>query len=248
MFLHGIFGRGSNLRTLARRFLQHRPHWDAILVDLRGHGSSPKGSPTPTIEAAAADVQRLWTGSPPAVVVGHSFGGKVALALAGTGVSHVVTLDSNPGPVIPSTEPNSPSAVLAVLRTLPDELPNRTAFIHALTASGLSLLIAQWLAMSTEPTPTGGIRFALDRDEMAALLASYQTTDLWSVLAAPPEGLSVHVVIAERSTAYSEADRRRVHELMWPPRVTVDYLPTSHWIPTEDPDGVQRVLEMQLPP
>jgi len=40
-FLHGILGRGGNLRTIAKRFVEARPQWTAWLVDMRGHGRSP---------------------------------------------------------------------------------------------------------------------------------------------------------------------------------------------------------------
>jgi pimeloyl-ACP methyl ester carboxylesterase len=35
LFLHGILGQGTNLRTLARRFVEARPMVQAVLVDLR---------------------------------------------------------------------------------------------------------------------------------------------------------------------------------------------------------------------
>src|SRR5215470_8210769 len=77
-FLHGILGRGINLRMIARRFVEARPEWTAWLVDLRGHGRSPKGTPNPSLEAAARDVLNLAASATPPLhaIVGHSFGGK----------------------------------------------------------------------------------------------------------------------------------------------------------------------------
>src|SRR2546426_12026329 len=95
-FLHGILGRGNNLRTIARRFVEERPGWTALLVDLRGHGSSPKGTAGPSLEAAARDVVKLAArgAQPPGAIVGHSFGGKIALEAARIGsmssLEHVV--------------------------------------------------------------------------------------------------------------------------------------------------------------
>src|SRR4051812_274891 len=87
LFLHGILGRGNNLRTIARRFIEQRPDWSAWLVDLRGHGRSPKGTPGSSVEAAARDVLNLATRAAPPVraIAGHSFGGKVALEAARIG-------------------------------------------------------------------------------------------------------------------------------------------------------------------
>src|SRR5262245_2654909 len=78
IFLHGILGRGNNLRTIARRFVEARPDWTAWLVDLRGHGRSPKALPNPSLEAAARDVVDLaaQAAQPVRAIVGHSFGGK----------------------------------------------------------------------------------------------------------------------------------------------------------------------------
>ena len=53
VFLHGIMGSGANLRTIARRFVSARPEFEAWLVDLRGHGSSPKGTRDSSLQAAA---------------------------------------------------------------------------------------------------------------------------------------------------------------------------------------------------
>jgi pimeloyl-ACP methyl ester carboxylesterase len=102
-FLPGILGRGNNLRTIASRFVEARPQWTAWLVDLRGHGRSPKGTPNPSLEAAARDVVTLAASATPPLhaIVGHSFGGKVALEAARSGamasLEHVVVIDSVPG-------------------------------------------------------------------------------------------------------------------------------------------------------
>src|SRR5438874_10876025 len=106
-FLHGILGSGGNLRTIARRFVDARPSWTAWLVDLRGHGRSPKGAPNPSLETAARDVLNLAAQAdlPLAALVGHSFGGKVALEAARLpaldSLAHVVVIDSAPGALAP---------------------------------------------------------------------------------------------------------------------------------------------------
>lgn len=40
LFLHGILGTRANWRGIARRFVDARPGWGAVLVDLREHGES----------------------------------------------------------------------------------------------------------------------------------------------------------------------------------------------------------------
>jgi pimeloyl-ACP methyl ester carboxylesterase len=107
--------------------------------------------------------------------------------------------------------------------------------------------MAQWLAMSTEPAPGGGVRFALDKEEIRALLMSYFATDLWPTVESPPDASEVHLVIGDRSTSYSPADRKRaLQAAARQPRVTVDVLPTGHYVHTEDPDGLLRVLLQRI--
>lgn len=78
--LHGLFGSGRNWGTIARALAgEFRVH----LPDLRNHGASP-WAPEMGYRAMAGDlIAAIGTaGSPPAVLVGHSMGGKVAMAAA----------------------------------------------------------------------------------------------------------------------------------------------------------------------
>src|SRR3954463_15260583 len=84
LVLHGIYGAGRNWGSIARRLVEARPEWGAVLVDLRNHGQS-RGFPGPhTIAAAAADVDRLGEHLDPRAAAGlaPSLGGRVALPYA----------------------------------------------------------------------------------------------------------------------------------------------------------------------
>ncbi|AFG38632.1 alpha/beta fold hydrolase [Spirochaeta africana] len=80
VFLHGLFGSGENLTGLARGLPDG---FRAVLADLPGHGRSSWIQDMRISRMAdmlAAELlQKLEC---PAVVVGHSLGGKVAMALA----------------------------------------------------------------------------------------------------------------------------------------------------------------------
>ena len=110
VFLHGILGSGANWRSFARRWVQGRKGWGAVLVDLRDHGDS-RGLPGPhTVAAAGADLVALAEavtqarGGRVAAVLGHSFGGKVAIAAAeqlraaGHELDELWIIDAPPGP------------------------------------------------------------------------------------------------------------------------------------------------------
>jgi pimeloyl-ACP methyl ester carboxylesterase len=78
--LHGFLGSGDNLWPLADSLKASHQAW---LLDLRGHGRSPHGRPY-TLEGMADDVAETLRdrGLDQVDVVGHSLGGKVAMALA----------------------------------------------------------------------------------------------------------------------------------------------------------------------
>lgn len=80
VILHGLFGSGRNWATAARRLARLRR---VVTVDLRNHGESPRAAGMSYGEmagdvAAFLEAERLR----PAVLLGHSMGGKVAMTLA----------------------------------------------------------------------------------------------------------------------------------------------------------------------
>jgi lipase len=80
--IHGLTGHGKRWRTLATRYL---PDVAIAAPDLLGHGRSSWAAPW-TIEANVAALAALLEcdADGPVVVVGHSFGGALALQLAAT--------------------------------------------------------------------------------------------------------------------------------------------------------------------
>jgi pimeloyl-ACP methyl ester carboxylesterase len=80
VILHGLFGSSHNWRGIAR---QLAPTNRVITADLRNHGASPWAA-TMDYPAMADDVRMLIerTCDEPPTVVGHSMGGKTAMALA----------------------------------------------------------------------------------------------------------------------------------------------------------------------
>jgi pimeloyl-ACP methyl ester carboxylesterase len=243
-FLHGILGRGINLRMIARRFVEARPGWTAWLIDLRGHGRSPKGSPAPSIEAAARDIVNLAARAelPLRAIVGHSFGGKVALETAGLGdlksLDHVVAIDSAPGSTAPLHGGGSPLDVIDTMESLPREFASKSDFIRAVVAAGKTRTLAEWLAGSME-RENDHVRFGLDLNEIRALLLDYFARDLWPVVEHPPDPVRVHLIIAGRSDSYSPSDRERALQIAASnSEVTADVLPGGHWLHVDNPDGV----------
>lgn len=80
LILHGLFGRRRNWQAIQKRLADDTR---IITADLRNHGDSPWDG-TMNYEAMAEDIAALIKGldAGPVIVVGHSMGGKAAMALA----------------------------------------------------------------------------------------------------------------------------------------------------------------------
>ena len=76
--VHGLTGHGRRWQTLATR---HLPEFAIVAPDLIGHGRSSWAAPW-SIDANVGALAGLLDAGGPVVVVGHSFGGAVALNLA----------------------------------------------------------------------------------------------------------------------------------------------------------------------
>lgn len=97
ILIHGLFGSLSNLGLLARDFTTDHT---VISVDLRNHGHSFH-SDTMHYQAMADDLLRLLShlNVESAIVVGHSMGGKAAMALSALApqkIAQLVVLDMAP--------------------------------------------------------------------------------------------------------------------------------------------------------
>jgi len=104
--LHGLYGSSGNWRTVGRALAAtHTVH----AVDLRNHGASPWADSMDYVEMAE-DVKRLIErlGLQRAAVMGHSMGGKTAMALAlrhPERVSRLIVVDIAPIPYADTLTP-----------------------------------------------------------------------------------------------------------------------------------------------
>jgi pimeloyl-ACP methyl ester carboxylesterase len=93
LFVHGFAGDG---RTFARVVASASARYECIVVDRPGHGRSTRGrtvaAAAPTVQAAQLDEVMAWLGHDRYLVVCHSWGCYVGLALARTRPSAVAGL------------------------------------------------------------------------------------------------------------------------------------------------------------
>ncbi|KDR78645.1 hypothetical protein GALMADRAFT_244117 [Galerina marginata CBS 339.88] len=83
VILHGLFGSKRNWGSLCKAFHRDMPQRPIYALDLRNHGSSPHSTPM-TYEAMASDVHKFIQDKElkEVALLGHSMGGKVAMAYA----------------------------------------------------------------------------------------------------------------------------------------------------------------------
>ena len=236
IFLHGVLGTRANWRSIARGLIQEHPDWGAILVDLREHGESLSQPAPHTLQAAATDVLDLEhaLALPVDGILGHSFGGKVALewlARRDRGAD-LWLIDASPSPAMGEAASSLTAVVLAMLEGLPRRWPTQQAFVEAVVEAGQPEPIARWLAMNLARNEDGSRSFGPDLGAIRSLIEDYARTDSWPIVESPPAGSRIHVVIGGRSATFSPEDRSRIEALAKrKPDVCVHVLENAgHWV------------------
>lgn len=252
LMLHGIYGRGRNWLAVARQLAERRPGWGIWLADLRHHGDAHRGPEGGTLDALAADIE-TWGHAQrvtPDAVLGHSFGGKVALAYAarqGRRPLQTWVIDSTPEARAPS---GSAWDMLGIVRRLPQVFRSRQEAIAGIEAGGFSTEVAQWMSTNLVHDAEA-FRWTLDFDVMEQLLHEFFRTPLWDVLDPGAPGHDIHVLKASASSVISDEAVARMEALQARhgegARVHLHHRDGGHWIHAESPGVVVDLLDQWLP-
>ena len=246
--LHGIFGAGRNWASIARRLVKDRPDWGVRLIDLRQHGASQGFAGPHTLEAAANDLAALARslGETPAGVLGHSFGGKVAMQYArdhAAGLQQIWIIDSTPE----AREPGGTAwGMLEIVKSLPADFAARQDLVAALSERGVALDTAQWMATNLELSG-GRYRWRFELAAIEELMRSFFEIDLWNVIENPPPEAHLHIVKATQSSVLSPAALERIRAIAaGNDRVHFHELPGGHWLNADNPEGLNQLLVQNL--
>ena len=245
--LHGIYGRGRNWQGIARALTAARPEYACWLVDLPHHGDSRAGAHGDTVAGLAEDVDDWLAaqGISADAILGHSYGGKVALAIAARAAGRplqVWVIDSTP-----EIKPPSGSAwgMLEIVRGLPPRFASRDDATRALQEAGYALGVAQWMATNLVREGDAFV-WRLDFDAMERLLRDFFTTDLWSVIEPPSPFHDIHFLKASESSAISPGAVDRIAAAAGP-RLHLHHREGGHWVHAERPEVVTALLVEHLP-
>ncbi|WP_426756899.1 alpha/beta fold hydrolase [Myxococcus sp. Y35] len=212
VMLHGFLGTGRNLRSLAVAWSAADPRRRLLLPDLTGHGTSPALPPNSDLYSMARDVvdtARAQGIDGPFDWVGHSLGGRVALAASlhvPEAVRSVQLMDIAPGPV--PGDLSESGKVLGILLQAPARAENRRAMRAELTGRGLSEPLADWLLMNLV-TEESGVRWRFDRQALADLHSRVNGTDLWEAVERK-DGPPTRCIRGGRSKYVTDADVQRM--------------------------------------
>jgi pimeloyl-ACP methyl ester carboxylesterase len=245
--LPGIYGAGRNWSSVARRLVRERADWGVVLVDLRQHGASQGFAGPHTLAAAAADVARLAgaSGLPIGALLGHSFGGKVAMR---------ITLDHDPPRqlwIVDSTpaagEPGGSAwRMLEAVRGMPATFGSRDDFIDALERDGFDRRIGQWMATNLE-SRDDAYAWRFDLDAMEDLLRDFFRTDAWAAIEEPRGPVDIHFIKADESSVLSDDAVARVERAGRNGSVTLHRVDGGHWVNADNPDAMHTLLVENLP-
>lgn len=212
VLLHGFLGSGRNLRSLARRLSQADPSRSFELMDLTGHGTSPSLPPGATLASVAADVletAQAVGATEPLELIGHSLGGRVALAVlleAPERVKHVTLLDITPSPL--DTHDTGSRGVLDVLLEAPRTSRTRDEMRAHLQSTRLDPALVDWVLTNLRPAAGGGFEWRIDPPSIDEAFERINDVDLWP--AVERDGHRVTCVRGARSYYVPDEDARRL--------------------------------------
>lgn len=238
--LHGLFGSGRNWMTVARRLGErHR----VLAPDLRNHGSSPWAEPM-AYPAMAADVAALLVhqANRPVTLVGHSMGGKAAMALALVRpglVRRLVVVDVAPV----AYESSFASYARAMHEAKLDGVTRRAQVDEQLVDAVPDPAVRAFLLQNLVLEP-GGARWRVNLPVIEAAMSTI------SGFPEVPPGLQfgkpVLFVAGEKSDYLSPAQEPVVRRLF--PQADVAVVPgAGHWVHAEKPAEFLAALDRVLP-
>jgi pimeloyl-ACP methyl ester carboxylesterase len=235
VLLHGLFGSGRNWMTVARRLATSAR---VLTVDLRNHGASPWAEPM-TYPAMAADVARVIVhrAPRPVVLVGHSMGGKaaMALALARPGlVGRLVAVD-----VAPVTYPGSFLAYAQAMRAANLTGVTRRAEVDAQLASVITDAAVRAFLLQNLVLDSTGARWRVNLPVLEAAMP------VISSFPEVPAGLRYDkptLFIAGGRSSYVLPEHEDVIRPLFPRARPAVVRSAGHWVHAERPDDVVEIL------
>lgn len=256
LVLHGMLGNKGNLRSFSLALARSNPAWRFVAMDHRGHGDSDVQVEPHTLQACADDciktLKNLGYLDSLSLIIGHSFGGKVALEttrqLSETGARkglHTWVLDSVPGPVVEAHHAESVSSVMEQVANVPMPVLTKDDLIADLKGRKLSLGLAQWMTTNLRSHEAGGYTWRFCVKTAKALFSDYKGADYRPFLARVPNGVALHFVMARRNPAWTPQVLESLQGRAGADagHVTAHWVNSGHWVHIEAAQEVQALIQ-----
>lgn len=232
VLLHGLFGSGRNFGAVQKALSAESR---VIALDLRNHGASPH-APVVNYGAMATDIFETLAAldALPAVLIGHSMGGKVAMRAAldrPEAVTALVVADIAPVTYPPHLQPVVDALVNLELVPGLTRAQADAALSGAVPEDGVRGFLLQNLALGAHPAWRIGLaEIAAGMTEIAAWQSTGQTY--------PGPAL---FIAGERSN-YIQPGHRAPIRAQFPTARFVTLKDAGHWLHADNPAGFLAVL------
>jgi esterase len=226
VILHGLFGSGDNWMTQAKMLGEH---YLVYAVDLRNHGSSPHADAF-SYNEMAEDVRKFLTENvqEPAILIGHSMGGKVAMKVAGMYpelISRLIVVD-----IVPKSYPLNHQHIMDALCAMDIEvLSSRQEADEILSKSVSEPEVRQFLLKNLSRNPSGGFLWKMNLHVIASNRNEIFSDPMGNLRYAGP----VLFVFGRRSDYYKQGDEQKIKDHF--PNHQIEFLETGHWVQAEKP-------------
>lgn len=236
VLLHGLYGQAQNFGAVQRRLATGRR---VIALDLRNHGRSPR-APVMGYPAMAEDVLETLRalGALPAALVGHSMGGKVAMAVAldaPAAVSRLLIADI--APVAYPNHAGSHGGYVAAMQAVPLAPGLTRAQADAALAPAVPDMATRGFLLQnlvTGPEPSWRLNLPAIAEALPWLVG-------WPDFAGQYPGPTLMLTGARSD--YVRPEHRPTIRASFPAAKFVALKDAGHWVHADDPDGFVSVVE-----
>lgn len=235
VLLHGLFGQSGNFGALQRRLAVGGRR--VIALDLRNHGRSPH-APGMDYRSLAEDVFETLSalGVLPCAVLGHSMGGKAAMALAlahPAAVSRLCVADIAPVRYAPH---------LVTFAAAMRAMALHPGLTRAEADAALAPVVADaaeraFLLANLQLGAAPAWRIGLD-----AIIAGMDAIQDWPAIDAPPYAGPTLFLSGARSR-YVLPEHRPAIAALFPAARFVTLKNAGHWLHADDPEGFFAVVD-----
>jgi esterase len=232
--MHGLFGRAQNLGHVARRLAAtHR----VLSIDLRNHGASPHAAGMDYATLAADVLHTLAARDAlPAALLGHSMGGKVAMALAlaaSDRVTRLLVADIAPVPYVRNNQTIADALLALDLTPGLTRAAAEAALRHAIPDAGVRAFLLQNLIPGAAPD------WRLGLSNIASAMRDIE--DFVPPSGATYTGPTLFVVGA--TSDYVQKSHRPVIDALFPRAKIQTIEDAGHWLHADQPERFAAVAE-----